>query len=157
MNIAVSHPSFVKQQLAVRPAGWLSGPRVLLNSVTIKSSKGIYVVRNDAGAEVSVRLKSTFVDPIPTLTLDDEKVALARKLKWYEYVWIGIPILLIFTGGALGAGIGVFAFYSSSRIIRSDRSTTAKYILTGVISVCAFGAFVIAVTAFRAMIAASRQ
>ena len=149
MDIAVSHSSFIQQRLTIRTAGLFSGPRVLLNSLPIKRDGGKYIVRNDSGTEVTVRLKSTFFDSIPTLTLDDTKVSLARSLTWYEYLWISVPILLLFIGGALGGGIGVFATYSNSRIIRSDRSTISKYALTGAASICAFVAFFVVATALQ--------
>jgi len=63
------------------------------------------------------------------VVIGDETVLLARPLAWYEYVWVGLPVLLVFAGGALGALVGVVATYTSARIFRSDRGAFAKYVL----------------------------
>ncbi len=157
MEISVAHPAFQKQQLVIQTAGFFSGPRVLLNGVPVKHVKGKYNVSNDDGVEFTVQLNSNFVDPIPALIIGKEKFQLARALTWYEYLWIGVPIILIFIGGGLGAGIGVFATYTSSRILRSDRSSRSKYLLTGIVSIGAFIAFFVAVVALEILIARFKQ
>jgi hypothetical protein len=156
MDFAVSHPAFRSQNLSVRTAGLFTGPVVLLNGAAVKRVKGKYDVRDDAGTERVVQLKSNFIDAIPLVKIGNETVQLARPLRWYEYLWIGVPIVLMFAGGALGGGIGAFAAYSSSRIFRSDRSSGSKYALTGLISVAAFVGFFILAVAIQVALRNSR-
>jgi hypothetical protein len=75
------------------------------------------------------------VDPIPTLSINDQLVGLAEPLQWYEYGWSGLPMLLVFVGGALGGLVGGYATVVNGRIFRSDRSVTAKYGLAGAVTV----------------------
>ena len=157
MDIAVSYPAFNEQRLTVRAAGLFSGPRVILNGQPVLRTKGVYIVRDDRGTDVAVRLKSNFIDPIPTVTIGDENVQIASALSWYEYVWVGIPILLVLVGGALGGGIGFLATYANSRIIRSDHSLGARYVLTGLISICAIVVFLVAAVAFQCARCRMRQ
>lgn len=152
MDLAVVHPKFRNQKLEIRIAGIFSNRSVLLNGVPVKRAKGAYVVRDDNGSDVAVRLKSNFVDPIPLVVIGTEKVRLVPPLAWYEYTWVGLPILLLFVGGALGGGIGGLATYGSGRIFRSSRSAWAKYALTGAISVCALLLFAVAATALQVII-----
>jgi hypothetical protein len=54
---------------------------------------------------------------------------------------MGLPVLLAFHGGALGALIGFPALYSSARVFCSQRGATAKYALSGLISIAAVFVF----------------
>jgi hypothetical protein len=152
MDLVVPHSAFASQKLTVRTAGFFTGPKVLLNGVAVKPVKRQYLVRDDHGNEVALRLKSNFVDPIPVVLLGGQPVRLARALTWYEYAWIGIPILLLFVGGALGAVIGVLATYTSSHIFRSGRTVASKYLLTALVTVSSIVVFVVAVVAIQAVI-----
>jgi len=91
------------------------------------------------------------------VVIGDETVLLARPLAWYEYVWVGLPVLLVFAGGALGALVGVVATYTSARIFRSDRGAFAKYVLTGLVSVLALVVFLVLVVIAQQMIARRGQ
>ena len=152
MDIIVLHPAFQQQRLRIRTSGLLRGPTVHMNDMPVKRVKGRYTVINDAGEEMEIQLKSNVIDPVPVLKMGDETVRLARALRWYEYLWIGVPIILLFIGGGLGAGIGIVSAFSSSRIFRSDRSTPSKYLLTGLISVCAFITFIGLVIIIQTMV-----
>ncbi len=143
MEIPISHAGFEGKNLSVETAGFFRGARVLYNGDPVKKHKGSYPVRNNNGEEVLIQLKGNFLDPIPKVILGKETILLARPLTWYEYLWIGLPILLVFTGGGIGALVGILATYSSARIFRSDRGAFGKYAITGIISVAAFVVFVI--------------
>jgi hypothetical protein len=157
MELNVPHPAFQKQRLAVRTAGFLRGPGVLLNGVPVKRARGKYAVKDDGGRDVVVALKAKLADPVPDVKINDQKIELARPLAWYEYLWIGLPVLLFFAGGLIGGSIGGFATYSSSRILRTNRSTASKYVLTGLMSVGALIAYLIAATALQIAIARMKK
>jgi len=137
MDIPFEHDSFKNQNLSVKQAGWFSGAKLLINGIAAKKSKGKFVVRADTGEEMHIQLKSNLIDPIPKVVIGDQKMLLAKPLKWYEYIWMGLPIGLAFIGGAIGAFVGASACYSSARIFRGERSIFSKYALTGLISVTA--------------------
>lgn len=141
MVIPVSLPGFQTQQLAVETAGLLRGPRLLVNGVPAAGKKGVYSVRSDAGAELQVVIKARFPDPVPEMKVGGAPYTLARPLVWYEYAWMGAPVVLVFAGGAIGGLCGATALYVSSRVFRSGLGTPMKYILTGFISFCALIAF----------------
>src|SRR5712691_1327920 len=116
MQLEVAHPAFKMQRLAVETAGWFRGPRLLINGALAEKRKGRYSVTSDSGVPTSIELKYNYLDPIPKVKIGDELVELARSLTWYEYLWIGIPIILIFTGGAIGGFVGALAVYTSARV-----------------------------------------
>jgi hypothetical protein len=152
MQLEVTHPAFKAQRLAVETAGWFTGPKLLLNGSIAEKRKGLYTIVSDAGTGIPIKLKYSFLDPIPKLTIGEEPVELAPSLKWYEYGWLGIPVLLIFMGGAIGGFVGALAACASGRVFRSNHSTLAKYGLSALITVGAFIAFVILATVFQWMI-----
>ena len=149
MQLEVQHPAFKAQRLTVETAGAFHGPRLLLNGAVIKKQKGRYTVTSDSGAETTIQLKYNYLDPIPKIKIGTEVVELASALKWYEYVWIGIPIVLVFSGGAIGGLVGALGANASGQVFRSDRSPLAKYCFSALITLGALVAFVFLVTVFR--------
>ena len=152
MRFPISRSGFEGQDLAVETAGLFRGPRVLHNGNPVERRKGRYPVRSNSGQEVLIQLKSNYVDPIPKVIFGDQTIVLARPLTWYEYIWIGLPILLVLAGGALGAIVGVTATYTSARIFRSGRGAFAKYALTGLVSIASLVVFVILVVIAQQLI-----
>jgi hypothetical protein len=150
--IEVHHPAFQSRRLSVEPASGFVGPKILLNGVAVPRRKGRYPVMSDSGAEILVKMQYNLVDPIPTLIIDDQPVKLAEALQWYVYGWSGLPLLLMFIGGALGGLVGGYATVVNGRIFRSDRGLTAKYGLSGVVTVSAIVVFFVLAVVFRLMI-----
>jgi Zn-dependent protease len=132
MRIQIKHPGFKTQHLSVETASFLAGPKLLLDGVVVKRKGRSYQVASDRGQEVAVKVIYNFLDPIPKLKIDDEMIELAKPLQWYEYVWIGIPMLLVFAGGALGGFVGAGSTVVNGRIFRSDRGAVSKYALAAV-------------------------
>jgi hypothetical protein len=155
MDIAISHSAFLRQRLAVRTAGWLSGPRLLLNGTPLAKKKGVYLARADDGADIPIRIKIVLGDPIPVLTVGGETVRVARPLNWYEYVWAAIPLVLLFVGGALGAFVGMLTTYTNFRILRAERGTATRYGLSGIATVGSFFVFFVLVVALQVLFGGS--
>lgn len=55
------------------------------------------------------------------------------KLRWLEYLWAGLPLLLILFGGAIGGFVGAVATSYNVRLFRSNASRARKYLLSGLI------------------------
>jgi hypothetical protein len=146
MNIPIKHEAFVGRGLAVRTATFFKGPRVLIDGAEVEGKRHHFSLRDNSGKEREIVLKTSFLDPVPKVQIGDQTIELARALAWYEYLWMAIPIFLVFQGGALGVLFGATAVYASARIFRSDHGTAAKYALSAVISfVAAVGFFICAV------------
>lgn len=153
MNLHVDHSDFRARPLAVRPAGFFRGPKLLQGEAEIRGKRLRFKVRDDSNRERAVRIKPKLFDPVPSVEIDTRVISLARPLTWYEYGWMGLPVLLVFAGGGLGALIGLTATYASSRIFRSDGPRLPKYLLSGLISITAFLAFFVAALAVDLLIA----
>jgi len=134
MEYPINCPGFDDGALVVRTAGVFSGAKVLLNGVALKPKKDIAVVQDNNGKEVQIRINTHYIDPVPSIQIGDETLDLVRPLTWYEYVWMGLPILLMHAGGSLGGMLGLGAAYINTRIIRGSAETKVKYIQSGAVS-----------------------
>jgi hypothetical protein len=155
MRIAVKHPAFKSRHLSVEQASFFSGPKLLLDGVVVKKEKGAYPVASDSGQPVMIQMRYNLLDPIPTIKVGGAAIELAKPLRWFEYAWIGLPMLLVFTGGALGGFVGGGSTVVNGRIFRSERSTVAKYVLAAVTTVA--GAAVFFVIAVAIQVAVGRK
>ena len=58
------------------------------------------------------------------------------RMEWYQYLWCGIPLVLLFIGGAIGGIFGAIGMFANTRIFYKDEmQPTLKYILTLGISI----------------------
>jgi hypothetical protein len=151
MRIEVRHPAFKTQRLSIQAASFFTGPKLLLNDVSVKRKSGRYPVVSDSGQEVLIQMKYNLLDPIPTLKIGDAPIELAKPLRWFEYVWIGVPMLLVIAGGAVGGFVGAGSTIVNGRIFRSDRSVVSKYALASVTAVTSAVVFFAIVIAIRAV------
>ena len=100
--------------------------------------------RND-GKQVVAIWKPQFLGlDVPQLIVDGKKVSLVEPLKWYQWLWGGLPVILIFIGGMLGAFSGIIGFIINAKIFRSAMSDILKYVVSGVVSVLAVVTYFIA-------------
>jgi hypothetical protein len=149
MRIEISHPAFKRQHLTVETASLFIGPKLLLNGEVVKRQKGRYPVASDSGVQKLIQMRYNLVDPVPTVKIDDQAINLVEPLQWYEYAWSGLPILLVFVGGALGGFIGGVATVANGRLFRSERGPVAKYGLSVLITVSAVAVFFALAIALR--------
>lgn len=155
MQLEIQHPAFRTQRLAVETAGWFSGPKLLLNGSAVKKQKGRFPVASDSGEETPVQLKYNFLDPIPKVAIAGETLQVAPSFRWYEYAWIGIPMLLLFIGGAIGGGVGAMGAIANGHVFRSGYSTPARYGLSAFVTVAAFIVYGVLATAFQTLVRGS--
>ncbi len=64
------------------------------------------------------------------------------KLVWYEQVWAGLPLALVFVGGAIGGGIGGAAWALNRQVFQKTKNRVLRYVWTGLISMTAVAAYV---------------
>ncbi|MBP1221592.1 hypothetical protein [Flavobacterium sp. 1355] len=109
------------------------------NTVEQSTEKGKpFLIKKANGDIVKAFPKTNFPDiSLQALNIDGKKHPMASKLKWYEYVIGGLPILIIFSGGAIGGAIGGASTVINYTIFRSNTSTTNKYMkVLGINALC---------------------
>jgi hypothetical protein len=149
MDVPIQHADFAGRGLALRPGGLLRGPRLVIDGAEVKGRRLRFSLRDNTGNTREVRLRSNGFDPIPKVEIEGATLVLARPLAWYEYVWMGLPLVMVVGGGALGALFGLGAVYASARVFRGDGSAAAKYGLSALISLAAVVAFFACVFALQ--------
>lgn len=138
MLYSVALEGFEGRDVAVELAGVFSVPKILIDGEQAPKGEkaGDFVLRRNDGREAVARLRTTnFVDPVPQLIVDDRSHQLVEPLKWYQWIWGGLPILLLVSGGALGGLLGSIGLFINSRLFRSGMNPVLKYVATAGVSI----------------------
>ena len=150
MRYPVHLEGFEGQTLEVQPGGLFSGPKVFVNHQPAPRGKGrseVILRRNDGTSVVAALKPRAFGLDVPQLVVEGKTVRVTEPLKWYVWVWIAWPLLLVFVGGALGGIVGAVGFTTNARIVRSKMNDLAKFALTAAVSVLVVVAFLAAAVA----------
>jgi hypothetical protein len=134
--------------------GIFSGPKLYVNNMpaTRAEKKDEYLIKKEDGKEIVVKFKNKFFDPVPNIVVDGREIVLAVPIKWYQWIWAGLPILLVFGGGAIGGATGFAAASISTRIFRSEMNKAAQYGLVALVSLGAVVTYFILAALFTALI-----
>lgn len=74
------------------------------------------------GTPVRVQIKGNGMDYLPRIEVDGREVLLGRPLSPLEYAFGGIPLVLIFLGGAIGGASGAVGTMYNYRLLRATTS-----------------------------------
>lgn len=149
MKYSIHLPGFEGQTIELQPAGLITGAKLLVNGEPAPKGpgRGEMLLRRNDGKDVLVRFKNAFID-IPSLMVEDEIIQVVEPLNWYEWVWNGLPLLMVFGGGVIPILIGFFAFEFNLSIFRAKESSLAKYGLTALVSLAALILFLLVAFGF---------
>lgn len=139
MQYPVHARGFEGRQLVLETPGLFSSAKLLLDGRPAPKGprRGQFLLRRLDGTEAIAKSLNTFFDPVPQVMIDNEIVKVVEPLKWYQWIWAGLPILLIFVGGALGAVLGLMATGLNARIFRSELNRMMQYLAVAAVSVMA--------------------
>ncbi len=139
MSYTLKIEGFEGQNIEARVGFW-AGPKLMINGAPAPKGprRGEMVLQRNDGRQVIASWKPQVMGlDVPQLVVDGKAVSLAAPLKWYQWVWSALPILLVFWGGLIGAIAGVIAFSINTSIFRSRLNEILKYVITAVISIIA--------------------
>lgn len=139
MSYTVNAEGFEGQKIEAK-INFMTGPKLFVNGLPAPRGlrRGEMVLQRNDGRPVYARWKPQMLGlDVPQLNVDGQTIDLAPPLKWYQWVWSALPILIVFFGGLIGAIAGVIAFSINTGIFRSTTNETIKYVITGVISILA--------------------
>lgn len=136
MQHLLNLPGFEGRQLVLEEAGWLSGAKLLLDGRAAPkgAKRGEYLLRRNDGRDAVAQLKGVFLDPVPYLLLEGRTIRVAEPLQWYQWVWAGMPLVLVAAGGCIGGVCGALAVGLNVRIFRMKMNPVLQFLLTGAIS-----------------------
>ena len=130
---------FEGQKMEVKVSFWTE-QKLFVNGIPAPKGlrRGEMVLQRNDGRPVYARWKPQILGlDVPQLVVDGKTINLAAPLKWYQWVWSALPILLVFYGGLLGAIAGIIAFSISTGIFRSAMNGILKFVVSGVVSILA--------------------
>ncbi|MBN1306221.1 MAG: hypothetical protein JXA13_17435 [Anaerolineales bacterium] len=130
---------FESQNIEVDFGMW-TGSKLLVNGQPAPkgSKRGEMLLTKDDGQQVAAAWKPQMLGlDVPQLSVEGRNIQMVEPLKWYQAVWGGLPVLLVFAGGLLGALAGVIAFTINAGVFRMKMNEVLKYAATGAISAAA--------------------
>lgn len=148
MGYALQLDGFEGRDIAVEMKGIFSAISLVADGAPAPKGEknGEFLLTRNDGHPVVARFRSVFfLDPIPHLVVDGKTYQVAEPLKWYQWLWSGIPILLYFSGGALGVLLGSIGLFTNARLFRSKLTPLLKYAATSVVTFLTVAAFYLSV------------
>lgn len=137
---------FEGQNMEVRVSFW-TGPKLLVNNEPAPkgNKRGQMLLQRNDGRQVIATWRPQLGGfDVPQLIVDGKVTNLVEPLKWYEWLWGGLPILLLFVGGAIGGLVGGLGFVINTKIFRTEMSGVLKFLVSGIISFMAVVAYFVA-------------
>ena len=140
----IDAPEFEGHELIVKLRFW-TGPQLYLDGDIQKpakkklfSYKRLYEVKSAEHTDTEVKISTRILDPTPVVQINERLYPVEYNLRWYEYIWLGFPLLLFLIGGLIGIVLGSVTILVNSRYFQSRRKAVEKYSLTGLIMVVCF-------------------
>ena len=137
MKYPVRIEGFEGQCIEVQTAGIFSSAQLLVNGQPAPKGqkRNEMLLRHHDGREAIATWKPLFLGlDVPQLEVEGKTIRVVEPLKWYEWAWGGLPVLLICAGGFLGAMAGMIGLAINTRVFRSSFGGVIKYVITGAVS-----------------------
>lgn len=133
-------PEFPGSIFEIESSPWTGKTTLLKDNVVveqIKDKKGkAFLIPTNNGDFVKAFPRLSFPEFAPALEINGTKIEIVKKLKWYQYALAGLPLLLVFQGGAIGAAIGFVAAHTSFKIFRGEGRNVFKYLkVVGIVTI----------------------
>jgi hypothetical protein len=153
MKYTVQLPGFEGQTVEVQSGGLFSGAKLFVNGKQVGKGpkRGELLLTDSYGSKVIATWRNNFLD-VPNLFMEGKIIRVVEPLKWYEWLWNGLPVALIFIGGALGGALGFLAVSINMSIFRSQHDPILKYSITGVVSFITVVVYLILGITIRSML-----
>lgn len=123
-------------EIVITKGFWSGKIRVFVNGFEMyrvnNRKEEPFVLHMGNGEIKAMYVKANALDYVPQVTMDGSEIFLAPKIKTYQYVLSGAPLLL-FAGGALGILLGILSFMLNLLVIRSRLKAIFKgFLIFGV-------------------------
>jgi hypothetical protein len=151
---AIRIPGFEAHEIVLKPS--LFGKTRLYfdgERVAKDNNSNQYLLTSTEGLISKIDFRPGILDPLPRVWVDGEKLTLAPPLKWYQWAWMGIPLIaLIVLGGAIGAFFGLLAVFLNIMIFRSRLPVILRYLATILVTLFTVVLYLIAAVNISALL-----
>ncbi|PKO13396.1 MAG: hypothetical protein CVU39_19530 [Chloroflexi bacterium HGW-Chloroflexi-10] len=154
MNYKVSIEGFEGQDIELKYSMW-TGAKLLVNGKLAPKGmkRGEMQLKRNDGFPVTATFKPNFLGlDAPNLFVDGKTIVVAESFKWYQWIWIILPVSLVFVGGLLGGLIGATGFILNSKIFRTDVNGVLKFLIAGGITAASVIAYFTIATLFSVLL-----
>jgi hypothetical protein len=138
MQIPIVLPGLEGHTLALLPGGLLRNPCLLFDGSHLSAPDGQYVLEPTTGEKITLRLQNRFLDPVPAVLVDGRPLAVHPPLRWYQYLWLLLPLLLIVPGGVYGAVPAVMAVVVNARLWRTSLDLFLRFLYSSMVLLAAY-------------------
>lgn len=143
-------------QLRVR---FLGRPRLVVDEKVIRKVNKRFPIKNHEGHIVSVGVRRRFLDPVPNLDVGGQSISILPPYRWYEYLWLFLPLGLLLVGWLeaqlFGAVLALFwwlvVMYFNPKVFRFVRGKWERYVATGAILLVSVLALFVSIIAIPLM------
>jgi hypothetical protein len=145
MDYPVVIKGFERHRITLRSSPWAAGSTLLVDDQVAPSGPGRnqYILTRDDGTEALVKFRNSLFDSVPQLVVDGKVMNVVPALSWPITVWCFLPLVLCFTPGFDGIMLGFAGSWINTRIFRTERTTTQKYLLTAFVLLAAAGFYLL--------------
>jgi hypothetical protein len=151
---AILIPGFEDHQVVLKSSSF-SRAKLLFDGEVVKKEKGSknVAITSVEGLIAKIEMRPSMLDPLPQVWVDGEKLNIAPPIKWYQWVWISIPLIaLIVLGTFVGAIFGIPAVLVNIQIFRSRLSVVMQYGLSLLLTLAAVILYMITATYLSAIL-----
>lgn len=151
MDYPIRIPGFEHLSLELRVSRF-AGPSLLEHGRELPAGakRGEYVLTRPDGSSETVALKPRFLNlDVPRVQVGSETIEVLEPLTTFQWIWCGLPIILVLRGGAIGALVGVSAMAVNTQLFRSQANAVTKYAASAgasVLAVVVYGVIAMAMT-----------
>lgn len=139
----LNHPDFNGCRIQIRIEGGRKC-RVLRNGEPVESENGTTFLEDCHGNTRMIAFTYETFSPLPIVHIDNDRFDLVPRLRWYEQLFVILPITLMGIGGAIGGGIAGIAIVLNVRVFQKNLTAPMKYALGLAVLVAAYGVWFIA-------------
>ena len=145
---AILIPGFEDHQIVLKTASF-SRTKLVFDGEVIKKEKGNKTLSliSMQGLIAKIEMRPSLLDPLPQMWVDNEKLIIAPPMKWYQWVWVSLPlIVLIVLGTFVGAIFGIPAMLLNIQIFRSRLSMFLRYAFSLLLTLIAVVLYMVTAT-----------
>jgi len=141
MNHLIQVQGFEGRKIEIRSAGFFSDYALLIDGEPAARGpgRGQMILRRNDGTDMIATWKKVGLGlDVPQLQVGSQLIAAVKPLAWYQWVWSGLAVFLVFTGGAIGGMLGGLALAINVRIFHEALPEVMKYLAAAATSLIAF-------------------
>jgi ABC-type sugar transport system permease subunit len=137
-EIPIEVPGFEGRNLKVIDNDIFKPYDIHIDGQKVRRTRFKYIVTDNNGKETEIKFIWNILLDACKISIKDQVFIIKEPLHWYQYLWAGWPMVMLFVGGAIGGGLGAAATVVNTQIFRSKLHGFFKYLITLVISISAF-------------------